>query len=130
MKTLAFSCLALALTFSLLPSRTVAVNGTVKTEGGLLEGVDVAAVAVGAGAADALSGISVSRAELVAEASSAATALRAAMSADRFSTSALAKSLGDTHGGNLASTSSLPSTSARRRGSLRGFPAAAQRAGT
>ena len=39
MKTLAFSCLALALTFSLLPLRTVAVNGTVKTEGGLLEGV-------------------------------------------------------------------------------------------
>lgn len=39
MKTLASGCLMLLAAFALLPSRMAAVNGTVKTDGGLLEGV-------------------------------------------------------------------------------------------
>ena len=39
MKVLASSCLVLMVAFALFPSRMAAVNGTVKTDGGLLEGV-------------------------------------------------------------------------------------------
>ncbi len=41
MKTLASVCLALFVVLTLFPSRMAAINGTVKTDGGLLEGVTI-----------------------------------------------------------------------------------------
>ena len=41
MKILASICLALLIALTLFPSRMAAVNGTVKTDGGLLEGMTI-----------------------------------------------------------------------------------------